>query len=377
MIYLDNAATTNPKPAAVQQAVHHALAALSANPGRSGHRLSVASAEAVFRAREAAAEFFGLEDPSHVIFTAGCTAAINQVLKGVLQPGDRVVISNLEHNAVMRPLASMGVEYESFAVEADDAQTLENLKKAVQSDTKMVFVTGASNVTGKRLPIRKIGAFCRENGLLFGVDAAQTAGVTDIDMARDGIDFLCVAGHKGLYAPMGIGILLTRLSLRPILQGGTGTESKDFKQPETLPEALESGTPNLPGIAGLLAGIGFVRTRGVAAIAAHEMALTRRLYAGLRELPHIALYTPPPTAETAVGVLSFNVRGIPSDAVADYLDKNGVAVRAGLHCAPTAHRAIGTLPYGTVRVAFSAFSEAAQADFLLLLLKRAKNIEIL
>ena len=238
MIYFDNAATTGHKPKSVINAVNYALTNLSANPGRSGHSISQNAATAVYSARQKLSDFFGSTGVETVVFTYNCTQSINFVLKGVLENGDHIVVSDLEHNAVMRPLEKMRVSYTQAIVSLeDDDITVENFKNSVKENTKMIFCTAVSNVLGKILPLKKIGQFCNEKGIIFAVDAAQGAGVIPINMKEMHIDFLCIAAHKGLYCPMGLGVLIARKSIeKTIIEGGTGTESLKFSQPEYLPE---------------------------------------------------------------------------------------------------------------------------------------------
>ena len=364
MIYFDNAATTGKKPAEVINAVVTALKGYSANPGRGGYKYSAKTADAVFRVREKTAEFFGAEGPEKVVFTLNCTHSINAVLKGVLKKGDHIVVSSLEHNAVMRPLKKAGTSYTVAEVSlTDDETTVENFKRAIRPNTKMIFCTGGSNVLGRLLPIERIGELCKEKKLLFGVDAAQIAGVIPIDMKKMNIDYLCVAAHKGLYAPMGLGILICRKSIpETIIEGGTGTNSLDLTQPSELPERLESGTVNVPAIIGLGAGLDFIEKRGIKRLYSEEMKLIKAIYNGLAKNRNIELYTPLPEPWSYAPLLSFNFKGIESNAVARLLDQNNIAVRAGYHCAPSAHKQIGTLENGAVRVSVSAFNTFAEAD---------------
>ncbi len=365
MIYWDNGATTWPKPLSVRRAAWQAFSLYGANPGRGGHQMALRTAEQVYGCREELAAFFGLADPTGVIFTAGCTASLNMVIQGLLRNGGSAVISDLEHNAVLRPLHALppeGSRYSVAAWSADEEQTVENFRRAIRPDTRLLICSHASNVFGVALPIRRLAALAHAHGLLFCVDAAQTAGLLPLDMERDGIDYLCIAGHKGLYAPMGIGVLLCRdHSLSPLLQGGTGSFSRHPEQPRELPDRLESGTPNVPGICGLRAGLQFVREIGREHLYAHELRLTKRLYDGLVALPGVRLYTPRPQPGSAP-VLSVNVQGLSSEALAVLLGQQGIAVRAGLHCAPLAHRHFDTFPDGTARFVPSAFSDSQEVD---------------
>ena len=369
MIYFDNAATTFPKPRSVVSAVESALTTYSANPGRSGHRLSQTASESIYQTRKKLADFFRFPKEERVIFTPNCTASLNVVLKGILKPGDRVLISSLEHNAVLRPLQAlkdMEITVDTFeAVIGDPKATFRSFLDRLTPDTAMVVSTHASNVIGAVMPIEQMGQVCREEGILFTVDAAQTGGVLDIDMDKMGIDYLCLAPHKGLYAPMGTGALLIAGPLpQPLLQGGTGTDSINPVQPADPPERFESGTVNLPGIAGLSAGLDFVNRKGRSTILAHERNLISYLYQGLNAIPGVRLYTDRPD-DAFAPVLPFNLRDENSVTVGSALDSMGIATRPGLHCAPDAHKRMGTLKQGAVRIAPSAFSTRQEADRLL------------
>lgn len=374
MIYFDNAATTNPKPPQVVNAVRNTLVKLSANPGRSGHTLSQNAAVALYSVREKVADFFGCSGAERVIFTPNCTTAINMVLKGILKRGDRVVTSDLEHNAVMRPLRKTGAHIETATVSfTDPDSTYKAFENLIDADTKLVICTAASNVTGTLIPIDKIGHLCRKHGVLFAVDAAQAAGVFPLNMRDMCIDFLCIAPHKGLYAPMGTGILIAEKPLvDTLIEGGTGTDSASLTQPLTYPEGFESGTVNLSGIAGVSAGIDFVKKSGIYRMYSHEIRLSDMLYKGLEKMDNITLYTPAPTAVPSAPVFSFNVTGMPSGEAAAILDSKGIALRAGLHCAPTAHKRLSTSDSGTLRFAPSVFNTKEEVAFLLNVLKNIK-----
>lgn len=376
MIYLDNGATTYPKPSVVRSRMANALTAYGANPGRAGHAMSMRTGEAVYACRKAAAAFFHAQGPECVVFQPSCTQAVNTVLKGVLRRGDHVVVSDMEHNAVMRPLEklkAMGVTYSMAKVYPENNDlTVNAFRQAITAETKLVVCTHASNVFGVRVPISRLAALAHAHGAKICVDCAQTAGVLDIDMAGWDIDYLCCAGHKGLYGPMGIGMLLLRQGdvIDTLVEGGTGTQSRELVQPFEPPERYESGTQNIPGIIGLHAGLEFVRGKGKERIFQHEMKLLQGLYEGLQRLKKIELYTGPPDLSYYAPVLSFNVAGQESEAVGEYLAGQGIAVRCGLHCAPAAHRKMGTLESGTVRVSPSAFSQSTDIQFLLEKLRR-------
>ena len=374
MIYFDNAATTGKKPTEVIRAVDGALRELSANPGRSGHNASLKTADAVYSVREKAAEFFGASGAENVVFTLNCTHSINCVIKGVLKKGEHAVTSSLEHNSVMRPLIKEEIPFDTAYVSlADDSLTLREFERKIRPNTRLVICTGASNVLGKTLPIAEIGALCRERGVLFAVDAAQIAGVMPINMRQMNIDYLCVAPHKGLYAPMGIGVLICEKPIEnTIIEGGTGTNSAELVQPEGLPERLESGTVNVPEIMGLSAGIDYVKGVGIKKIYSHEMKLIRYLYKELSKNDRVQLYTPEPKDGLYAPVLSFNVYGKTSAEVSQYLNGKGIAVRGGLHCAPSAHRQIGTLDIGAVRVSVAAFNTPAEITSLIKAIKQIK-----
>ena len=381
MIYFDNGATTFPKPQSVVRAVSSAMQNYGANPGRSGHKMSLKASEIIFNCRENAAALFGVETPDRIIFTDNCTTALNTVIKGLLKSGDHAVISSLEHNAVARPLEHLKQRGVSFSVaqvfEGDDEATIESFRKAVRKNTKLVVCTAASNVFGIRPPVERIAALCRIYNILFCVDAAQSAGVVPVNMSGSGIDFLCAPGHKGLYGPMGTGILAINSDILPesLTQGGTGSMSSSLEQPETLPDKYESGTPNLPGIAGLNAGLKFVMERGEAKILSAETAKAQRLYDGLASMRDVVLYTARPQITTHVPVISFNVRGHDSEQIAALLsDRFNIAVRAGLHCAPLAHKSFGTEEQGTVRAVISVYTKPAQIDYFLLSLKKIINL---
>ena len=364
MIYFDNAATTGIKPKAVVEAVKNALEHYSANPGRSGHSASIKTAEAVYKTREKLSEFFSSDGPETVVFTQNCTHSANCVIKGILKKGDHCIISSLEHNAVVRPLVKTGISYSVADVSLeDDDITVENFRSLIKPNTRLIFCMGASNVLGKILPIEKIGKLCREKGILFAVDAAQTAGVIPIDMKKQNIDFLCMAPHKGIYAPMGIGVLIARKNLpRTIIEGGTGTNSLELFQPPRLPERLESGTLNVPAVLGVLAGLDYVSKIGIRRLYESELSLIVKLYRELKMMPQIILYTPLPTPNSYAPLLSFNLKDSDSSKVANLLSQNNIAVRGGLHCSPFAHRQMGTQNMGAVRVSVASFNNGAEID---------------
>ena len=364
MIYLDNAATSWPKPPVVLRAMTDFLQRAGGNPGRSGHRLSIEAARIVYEARESAAQFFGATDPMRVIFTLNVTHAINLALLGLLHPGDHVVTSSMEHNAVMRPLRALereGVRLTVVPCAADGTLNVADVERAMLPTTRLVVVAHASNVTGTLLPVAALAPIAHRSGALLLVDAAQTAGVLPIDMTEMGIDLLAFTGHKGLQGPPGCGGLVIGEAmdvsrLEPLVRGGTGSHSEFEEQPDDLPDRYESGTPNGVGIAGLGAGMKWVMERGVESIRAHEIELADQLSAGLASMRGVTVYGPR-DAHRRVAVISFCVAGRQVSEIGLRLDDGfGVLCRVGLHCAPAAHRTIGTFPEGTIRFAPGAFT---------------------
>lgn len=360
MIYFDNAATAHPKAPPVEAATVRAFYEYGGNAGRGGHQMSLRTAEMVYQCRERAAALFGLSDPSRVVFTANCTASLNIALKSLVRHG-RVIVSDMEHNSMMRPLIASGGRYPAFAVAQvgqSAEETVENFRRLITRDTVAIACLHASNVFGNVLPITRLGALAREYGLVFLVDAAQTAGILPIDMEAMGIDLLCMPGHKGIGGPTGTGLLLCgeRYTPFPLLAGGSGSESLSPYMPERLPERLECGTLNTVGICGLSAALAYTAESDLSALYREEVARCARLYDGLKRLPQAVLYTARPTAGESVPLFSFNLKGKNAEEVAALLDRDGVAVRAGLHCAPAAHRHMGTLPHGTVRLSPSRYT---------------------
>lgn len=372
MIYLDNAATTYPKPLNVIKASFDANKS-SANPGRSGYKSAMLASEKMFECRQKAADFFGLENVENCILTPSCTIALNTVIHGTLSRGDHVVISSLEHNSVLRPLqklASKGIiAYDVAEVfEGDADRTVESFRKCMNDKTKLVVCTHASNVFGIKLPVKRIAALCKYYGVLFCIDVAQSAGVVPIDIKDIGADFICAPGHKGLYGPMGTGILLINTDKIPesLFEGGTGSSDLDLSFPDILPDKYESGTMNYSGFSGLSKGIDFVNLKTIERISNHEIKLIRKIYSKLKQMKNIELYTRMPDIENFVPLMSFNVKGNDPVKVAETLDKQyGVCVRAGFHCSPLAHKYMKTGDSGTVRICPSAFTSEKEADFFI------------
>jgi cysteine desulfurase family protein len=358
-VYFDNAATSWPKPPAMMEAMARFNESVGGNPGRSGHRLAVEAARVVYEARERAAEVIGSPDPLSIAFTKNATEAINCVLFGLLRPGDHVVTSGLEHNSVMRPLRFLerqGVDLSIIPCSPAGVLDPVDAMRAMKSHTKAIVVTHASNVTGTLLPLDALARIAHEGGSIFVVDASQTAGSVPIEVIRTGIDILCFTGHKSLLGPQGTGGFYVRKGLenriRPLMRGGTGSASEFEEQPDFLPDRFESGTPNAIGLAGLAAGIRFVLDLGVEGTREKEVHLTRLFLEGVAEIPGTTVYGPQ-DARQRTAVVSFNVRGVSPSEIAFELDEQfAVLSRPGLHCAPAAHRTLGTFPEGTVRFSF-------------------------
>ena len=352
--YLDNAATSWPKPESVYKAVDHFMREIGATPGRGGHWQEKESARIADQTRAAIAELFHTPDPAGVAFTLNATQALNMALKGLLESGDHVITSSIEHNAMWRPLKALeqrGVEVTAVPCTAEGILNPADVESAIRPNTKLIAVLQASNVLGTILPLDAIGLLARKHEILFLVDAAQTAGAYPIDMVVLNLDLLAFAGHKGLYGPHGTGGLVVRpgIKMNTWVEGGSGTESAPDAMPEALPSRLEAGTQNAAGIAGLLAGVTFVLEKGVDQIREHEMDMTALLIDSLQKVPGLRVLGPTDlTQRTAV--VSLTVEGYMPDQLAAVLDQVfGVATRAGLHCAPQAHRTAGTLENGALR----------------------------
>ena len=345
MIYLDNGATSFHKPPEVQQAVLDAMRRC-ANPGRGGYPAAMNAAEQVFRCRETAAELFGCQ-PEQVALTSNCTHGLNIAIRSLVRPGDRVVISGFEHNAVTRPLHALGAQIKVAGRRLFDWEdTLEEFEKALRTDPKAAVFTHVSNVFGYVLPVEQMGALCRQHGVPFIIDAAQSAGAMEIDLRKLGADFIAMPGHKGLLGPQGTGLLLCNRLPEPLLQGGTGSDSIRQEMPDYLPDRVEAGTVNVPGIAGLAAGLRYLHRGGVKTIGLREQAQAKAAADGLKRLG-VRVFA----GAHQGGTVSFVPDG-DCDEFARKLASRGIAVRAGLHCAPLAHESAGTLDSGTVRVSF-------------------------
>lgn len=354
MIYLDNAATTLKKPPAVAEAVRRAMASC-ANPGRSGHAAAMRAMDLVYRARQRAAELFDAA-PEQVVFTMNATHGLNLAIHSLAGRGDRVVVSGFEHNAVMRPLYACGAETVVASTALfDPDRTLRDFSRAVTEQTRAVVVNHVSNVFGYVQPLAEIAALCRARGVPLIVDASQSAGVLPLSLKELGAAYLAMPGHKALFGPTGTGLLLCGEKPAPLLYGGTGSQSELRTMPEELPERVEAGTLNVHGIAGLLAGMDFVRSQG-SAIRTRELRLRRLLCEGLAAIPGLTVFD---GGSTQTGVVSFTAQ-TDCETLAARLAAREIAVRAGLHCAPLAHRSAGTLERGTVRASVCAFTTAQE-----------------
>ena len=357
MIYLDSAATTLIKPAGVEAAVLEALRTLS-SPGRGGYPSAMQAAETVFRCREEAAALFHVQEPEQVVFCQNATHALNIAIRSLVKPGARVLVSGYEHNSVMRPLEALGAEITvAGRTLFDPDAALEDFRRLLPGKDAAVC-TCVSNVFGYILPIEEIAALCREAGVPLIVDASQAAGVLPLDFSRLSPAFMAMPGHKGLLGPQGTGLLLCGERGEPLLHGGSGSDSISPRMPDFLPDRHEAGTHNVCGIAGLCAGIEYVRQKGTDAILSHERLLLKTAAAELENAPGIEIFRGKEKDQS--GVLSFRCAGTDSESVAAALAERGICVRAGLHCAPAAHRSAGTLNTGTVRLSFSPFLTEAQ-----------------
>ena len=366
MIYLDNAATSRPKPASVTEAVTEAMM-FWGNCGRGSHEDALASARTVFTVREKIARLFGCARADHVAFTLNSTMALNIAIRGLLGPEDHVISTDLEHNSVLRPLYALrdaGMALDFVPADRKGRLDYEAFERLLRPETKAVVCTHASNLTGNLVDIDRVGAFCRQHGLLFILDASQTAGVFPIDMERQNIDVVCFTGHKSLLGPQGTGGLCVRegREIRPFAVGGSGVQSYLEAQPEEYPTRLEAGTLNTHGLAGLNAALDFLEKTGLDTIRTHETALARRFYEAVREIPGVQVYGDFEAGERAP-VVALNIGDYESGEVADELaERFGIAVRPGAHCAPRMHRALGTVEQGAVRFSWSWFNTTEETD---------------
>ncbi len=368
IIYLDNAATTFPKPRGVLDATRECAEDYCGNAGRGSHPLALRSAETVYSAREALGSLFSAS-PENVIFTLNTTQALNMAIKGVMSRGGHALISDMEHNSTLRPLAKLQserrVSYDVYpthrnGVPLSTEEILSGIVRRLRPNTRLVCAIHTSNICSFSLPVREIGRLCRRHGLLFLVDAAQGAGHAEISLEKDCIDMLCLPGHKGLYAPQGVGALILRdsLTLDTLIEGGNGVNSLDTSMGTVSPERYEGGTLCTPAIAGLCEGARFINEVGIDRIVAHERALWRRAYNSLTKINGIELYGD----SDAGSILLFNLRGFPSDELGAALSEKGFCLRTGYHCSPLAHKSLMTPEGGAVRMSFSVFNTEGEID---------------
>jgi cysteine desulfurase/selenocysteine lyase len=368
MIYLDNGATSFPKPRGMVAAMEECMMQYCGNPGRSGHAMSLKTGEAVYRARRSVAELLHTDHGDRVIFTKNTTESLNMGLYGILQDGDHVITTSMEHNSVLRPLKALekrGISQTIIQADTEGFVSPMDFEKYVRPNTRLIVVTGASNVTGTKMPIEEIGRMAKKRGILYMVDGAQAVGCVDIDVEAMHIDLLAFPGHKGLLGPLGTGGLYVgpSVEIEPLLMGGTGTESKSRIQPKTYPEGFEAGTVNAPGIIGLGYAADYVRRIGVDVIGQYEEELICYLEEKLKNMEFIQTYGPAPSRKTGITLL--NVDGYNGEEITSMLsDRYGIAVRGGYHCAGLAHKTIGTWNQGAVRVSVGPYNKRSDMDRL-------------
>lgn len=369
MIYLDNAATSFPKPEKVYLEILKCMKEYCANPGRGGHRMSIESGRIVMQTRETVASLFNIEDPLQVCFTKNATEALNMAIKGVLRPGDHVITTCMEHNAVIRPLKTLerdlGIEISIIQGNEFGEINPESIKKSIKKTTKMIISTLSSNVNGIIMPIEEMGNIARDHGVIFLLDASQGAGSIPIDVEKMQIDMLASPGHKSLLGPQGTGFLYVarNIKLSPIMQGGTGSNSENLYQPDIMPDLLESGTLNTPGIAGLKSGIEFIDSFGQENLKIYKGMLTNYIHDELKRIKGIKLYSKG-SYENNSGIVAFNIDDVDCTEVSYILDREyGIATRAGLHCAPLAHETLGTIRTGVVRLSMGCFNTMDEMEY--------------
>jgi len=371
MIYLNNAATTWPKPESVYKEMDYFFRNMGVNPGRSQSSKNMSAAHKIFEIREKIAAFLGIEDSSHLVFNSGATESLNTVIKGVLSKNDHVITTSLEHNAVIRPLEKLKKErnIEVTYLKINEVGEIDygELKDSIKDNTKLIITTHASNVIGTLLDIKKIAEIAEESEVYYLVDAAQSAGVFPIKAEEWGIDFLAVPGHKSLYGPPGIGALYIRDSeiINTFKEGGTGSNSLSKTQPRVMPDRFEAGTPNTPGIIGLGAGIEFIMEKGMKNIHNKEIELLKLLLEGLKDISSVKIYGKDIT-EKRTAVLGFNIADMGANQTAFKLENDyGIQLRSGLHCAPLLHESLGTIDQGMVRASISYFNEKEDIESLI------------
>ncbi len=379
MIYLDNAATSYPKPEKVYDEMLKCMKEYCANPGRGGHDMSLKSGRAIMEARETIAQFFNIKDPMRLVFTKNATEALNIAIKGVLKKGDHVITTSMEHNSVIRPLKTLerdlGIELTIVKGNEFGEIDPEYIRNSIKGNTRMIVCTLSSNVNGIIMPIRDIGGIAREKGIIFLVDASQGAGTIEVDVEYMNIDMMAFPGHKALLGPQGTGGLYVAdgIDVNSILQGGTGSSSENMFQPEILPDALESGTLNTPGIVGLSSGIAFINSFGLLNMKKYKNLLINKIFDGLFNINGVIIYSKKEMSNNS-GIIAFNFKEIDSTEVSYVLDKAyGIASRAGLHCSPLAHQTLGTIKGGIVRISVGCFNTLEEIDTLLCALREISD----
>lgn len=374
MIYLDNAATSFPKPSDVYEEVLKCMENYAANPGRGSHDMAIKASEKVMETRGEISEFFNIPNPLNIVFTNNATEALNIAIKGLLKKRDHVISTVIEHNSVLRPLnylSKNGVQFTLLGVNQSGYININGLKNEIRKNTKAIIINHASNVLGTIQNIKEIGKIAKENNIIFIVDASQSAGILSIDVQRDNIDLLAFPGHKGLLGPQGTGCLYVKdgIELENFKDGGTGSNSNLMVQPDFLPDKFESGTLNTPGIAGLCEGVKYIKKVGRKNIKKHEEVLIEYFLNEIKKLSYIKIYGPQ-NYENRASVVSINIEGIDSSKVGYMLNKYGIAVRTGYHCAPLIHGIIGTMNRGTVRISPGYFNTFDDIENLVKALKQ-------
>ncbi|WP_270942423.1 aminotransferase class V-fold PLP-dependent enzyme [Romboutsia lituseburensis] len=367
MIYLDNAATTYPKPEKVYDAVLDCMKNYCANPGRAGHKLAMRAAREIYDARENIAKLFNIDNPMTIVFTNNATDSLNLAIKGVVKKGDHIITTSMEHNSVIRPIKSLekdGIENTIVKCDKDGFLNPDDIKNAIKENTKLIVTTHASNVAGTIVDIKSVGEIAKDKNILYLVDASQTAGVYDINVKDINVDMIAAPGHKCLLGPQGTGILYIKenLNVNILKEGGTGSRSEDLFQPDLTPDKYESGTHNTPGIVGLNEGVKFILEKGIDNIRAHEEELCQYMLDRLEEVPNIVIYGPKDSKKRAA-VISINIPKIDSGEITFLLDSEyNIATRSGIHCAPLAHKTLGTIQQGAVRFSLGYFNTKKDID---------------
>ena len=379
MIYLDNAATTFPKPEAVYNAMMDCMKNYCANPGRAGHKLAMKAAREIYDTRENIAKLFNIDNPMNIVFTNNATDSLNLAIKGVVNKGDHIITTSMEHNSVIRPIKALekvGVENTIVQCDEQGFLNIDDLEKSIKPNTKLIVTTHASNVCGTLIDIKSISEIANKHNILYLIDASQTVGVYDIDLKDIKADMLAAPGHKGLLGPQGTGILYIRegLNIDILKEGGTGSRSEDLFQPDLFPDKYESGTHNTPGIVGLNEGVKFIFKEGIDKIKEHEEELCKYMLERLEEVPNIKIYGPK-DANKRASVISINIGNMDSGEITFLLDSEyDIATRSGIHCAPLAHKTLGTLEQGAVRFSIGYFNTKEEIDKAVAALKEiAKN----